>query len=66
MRMLIGSSLAALLAIGGLVAATVQANIGAHYAAATARAPGAASDPAHPTLLAYRMGAPAVYGWSSK
>ena len=63
MRMLVGSCFAALLALGGLLAATVQAGIGARHAAIAANAEVGLSEPAPSTILASRSGAPVVYGW---
>ena len=61
MRVFIGSCLAALLAVGSLLAATAQATIGAHHAAETVRA--GASAPGPDMMVASRSGHTAVYGW---
>jgi hypothetical protein len=61
MRVVIGSGLAALLAVGTLLAATAQATIGAHHAAEAIRA--GASAPAPDMMVASRSGHTAVYGW---
>jgi len=65
MRMLVGACFAALLALGGLLAATLQAGLGARYAAITANADVGLSETPPSVVVATRSGAPAVYGWCS-
>jgi len=63
MRMLVGACFAAILAFGGLLAATLQASIGARYAAITANADVGLSETPPSIVVASRSGAPTVYGW---